>query len=74
MKKWIIATAVCIAVLTSLLFIFIPGTIVVNKSLLIGSNLKGLKRVLSADKNWHKWWPGTAAGCSAETPATPCLH
>ena len=54
MKKWIIATAVCIAVLTSLLFIFIPGTIVVNKSLLIGSNLKGLKRVLSADKNWHK--------------------
>ncbi len=61
MKKWIIATAVCIAVLTSLLFIFIPGTIVVNKSLLTGSNLKGLKRVLSADKNWHKWWPGTAA-------------
>lgn len=59
MKKWIVAVAVCIAILTSLLFIFIPGTIVVNKSLLIGSNLKGLKRVLSADKNWHKWWPGT---------------
>ena len=60
MKKWIIAVAVCIAVLTSLIFIFIPGTITVNKSSVIGNNLKGLKRVLSADKNWHKWWPGTA--------------
>lgn len=60
MKKWIIAVAVCIAVLTSLIFIFIPGTIIVNKSTVSGNNLKGLKRVLSADKNWHKWWPGAA--------------
>lgn len=61
MKKWIIAVAICMVVLTSLLFIFIPGTIVVNKSIVIENNLKGLKRVLSADTNWHKWWPGIAA-------------
>ena len=59
MKKWIIAAAVCIVVLTSLLFILIPGTITVNKSTVMGNNLKGLKRILSADKNWHKWWPVT---------------
>ena len=59
MKKWIIAAAVCIVVLTSLLFILIPGTIKINKSTLIGNNLKGLKRTLSTDTNWHKWWPGT---------------
>ncbi len=59
MKKWILAAAVCIVVLTSLLFILIPGTITVNKSTVMGSNLKGLKRILSADKNWHKWMPGT---------------
>ena len=59
MKKWIIAAAVCIVVLTSLLFILIPGTIKINKSTLIGNNLKGLKRTLSTDTNWQKWWPGT---------------
>ncbi len=62
MKKWIIAIAVLVAVLTSLLFIFIPNTIVVNKSIMIGNNVKGLKRALSANENWHKWWPGTADG------------
>lgn len=60
MKKWIIAVAVFAAVLTSLLLIFIPNTIVVNKSIVIKNNLKGLKRALSANENWHKWWPGTA--------------
>lgn len=60
MKKWIAAVAVLVAVLTSLLLIFIPNTIVVNKSIVIKNNLKGLKRALSANENWHKWWPGTA--------------
>lgn len=59
MKKWIIAAAVCIVILTLLLSILIPCTIIVHKSTVIGNNSKGLKRILSADKNWYKWWPGT---------------
>lgn len=60
MKKWTIAVAVLVAFLTSLLFILIPKTIVINKSIVIENNLKGLKRALSENKNWQKWWPGTA--------------
>jgi len=60
MKKWIIAVAVFAAVFTSLLFVFIPNKIIVNKAIVIGNNVKGLKRALSANENWHKWWPGTA--------------
>jgi len=62
MRKRILAFVLTVAVLTSLLYVFIPGNIVVNKSLVIGNNLKGLKRALSANENWHKWWPGTADG------------
>jgi len=60
MKKRILAVVVTVAVLTSLFYVFIPGNIVINKSVVIGNNLKGLKRTLSANKNWHNWWPGTA--------------
>ena len=62
MKKKIFAIVLTVTVLISLLYVFIPGNIVVDKSIVIGNNIKGLKRALSSNENWHKWWPATTDG------------
>ena len=58
MKKWIVGIIICVVILTSLIYVFIPGSIVISKSIFIEKNLTGLRRVLSENKNWYKWWPG----------------
>lgn len=71
MKRWLFGVAgILLLVLTGCIF-FIPGKIVVVKSVTTKANLNGVYRFLGNDSNWKKWWPEQFSTAREATVALP---
>lgn len=60
MKKWITGLLVLFIISFSLIYIVIPGNIVVSRSVMISGKINALNRYLSRESEWKKWWPGNS--------------
>jgi len=58
MKKWVIAAASLFVLLLAGIYFFIPGKIVVARSITANANQSGVYRFLTNASNWPAWWPG----------------
>ncbi len=58
MRKWIVIFLISLAVLVASLYILIPNSIFIHKSVTINISQTAIKRLLKDDSNWKKWWPG----------------
>ena len=57
MKKILTGLIISIALLLAAVYLFIPGTIKMQRSIGISAGLAAVSRVLAKDDNWNKWWP-----------------
>lgn len=58
MKKLLIAI-IAAAVISLLLYWFIPSHAVVKSAVAVNNNPKGVYRALVTKEEWKKWWPGS---------------
>lgn len=61
MKKLIIGVILSATLLILSLYIFIPGKVKINESVIVNVPLPAMSRLLSGSANWAKWWPGDPA-------------
>ncbi|MBN9382611.1 MAG: hypothetical protein J0H74_17745 [Chitinophagaceae bacterium] len=62
MKKWLIGIGIVLVVAVSCVYIFIPSSLVVSQTMLIGCNPYAAFRSMSVDSSREKWWPLHNAG------------
>jgi hypothetical protein len=55
MRKWILATVACLAVLTASIYIFIPSNIEISKVVILNCTATGAYRNLSDETKWSGW-------------------
>jgi hypothetical protein len=60
MKKIVLVILICVLLAIASVYIFIPNVITFNRSLRVNANRDGLFRMLSNEKTWSSWWPGTS--------------
>lgn len=58
MKKLIIGIVLAATFLILSLYVFIPGKVKINESVIVNVPLPAMSRLLSGGVNWAKWWPG----------------
>ena len=61
MKKWIIVAFSLFLLFLIGVYFFIPGKIVVTRSITANANQSGVYRFLTDESNWSKWWPGSSS-------------
>ncbi len=61
MKKWIIVFFVFCFLLIASIYLFIPNTLIVSKTIIINSNQNAITRALSDEHQWANWWPVASA-------------
>lgn len=59
MKKWLIGIGLVALTMLSAIYLFIPQTINISKTVTVRANQQGSFRLLADKNNWKKWWPGT---------------
>lgn len=67
MKKILIAIPVLFALFIVLVFVFIPGKIVITESKVIGTTSGGFDTCLHNLKKWRQWWPGKDSSSSNDS-------
>ena len=58
MRKWILAILTGTLALIVSLYIFIPGKIAIQKSIVTNASQQAVSRLLFEDSCWKKWWSG----------------
>ena len=61
MKKWLIVAFSLFLLFILGTYFFIPGKIVVKKSITANANERGVYRFLTDASNWPMWWPGSSS-------------
>ena len=61
MKKWIIGACSILLLLFISSYFFIPGKIIVTRSITANANQTGVFRFLTDESNWQKWWPDSSS-------------
>lgn len=64
MKKWLLAAAVFLIVLTTLTYVLIPANVRISKKTGILATQSAMYRNLIESNDWSKWWPGKAVDIS----------
>jgi hypothetical protein len=64
MKKWL--TGICILIILSIavVYIFIPGTLIVSKIVPVQCNVRNANKFLGDRDNWPRWWPVGGEGAA----------
>lgn len=57
MKKALIVLLTVLTIILIAIYVFIPSSININKSVSVDNNIKAVYRCFSDYGNWHKWWP-----------------
>ena len=58
MKKFILVLILLIAIAAGCIYLLIPSTIVISRSINISASDKALMRKLGRAEDWNEWWPG----------------
>lgn len=61
MKKSIIGACATLLLFLLSSYFFIPGKIVITRSITANANQAGVYRFLMYEPNWSKWWPGSSS-------------
>lgn len=70
MKKTAIFIAIAGIILTSCIYIFIPGKLTISRVQYANCNVNGAARVLATQKHWDTWWPGKRKNTDTSSKAT----
>jgi len=62
MKKWLTGIVLLLVLLTGLVYVGIPRTVVVSGMIAANCNVNGGFKFLGDGSNWIKWWPGKKEG------------
>jgi hypothetical protein len=60
MKKWILIFFSLLILFLVAVYLYIPGKIVVTRSIAANANQSGVYRFLTDASNWSGWWPGSS--------------
>jgi len=60
MKKWVVIVFSLVTLFLVAVYFFIPGKIVVTRSIAANANQNGVYRFLTDASNWSTWWPGSS--------------
>lgn len=58
MKKWLVIILFLLVVLLTCIYFLIPKSFIVNESISVKENSKGIIRSIMDEKTWINWWPG----------------
>lgn len=58
MKKWLTGILIVAIVMIALLYVLIPGNIVIKKAVTVNVAPLAISRILIENRNWNKGWPG----------------
>ena len=67
MKKILLVLVSVILLLTLLIFIFIPGKLVITESRIVNSTGIGFDSCLHKPEKWKQWWPGTSGSAGKDS-------
>src|SRR4051812_15864397 len=74
MKKWLLVFLVCLGILISCIYLFIPNTITIQLKKSISANSIGFQRAVMDDRKWEAWWPGKHCDAPQAKISRFCLN